>query len=133
MKTLVIESQEQWDALEVVKNKITIDQNFEVKCEIVVKTNLVVDGNAYFNATADFNGNASFNWYADFMGSAYFNGNYLVIRGDMFWAAASMPALPVKNYIERILPPAYQKDHWQDRLSWRFMLRSNFPKSFKEN
>jgi hypothetical protein len=31
-----------------------------------------------------------------------------------------MPTMPEKAYIKRILPPAYQKDHWQDRLGIDF-------------
>ena len=36
--------------------------------------------------------------------------------GDLKWSHASIPRLPEKAYIRRVLPPEWQRDYWQDRL-----------------
>ena len=43
-------------------------------------------------------------------------GDYLIITGDLFWSHASMPKLPERSYIRRVLPHEWQRDYYQERL-----------------
>ena len=43
-------------------------------------------------------------------------GDHLIILGDLKWQLASIPTLPDKYYIRRVVPHEHQRDHWQERL-----------------
>jgi hypothetical protein len=78
--------------------------------------NTDIRGNADFGGSADFRGNTDFGGNADFGGNTYFRGDRLIIMGDMFWSQAHKPEMPERSYINRVLPPWCQRNHWQDRL-----------------
>ena len=43
-------------------------------------------------------------------------GSHLIVLGDLKWQLASMPCLPDKYYIRRVVPHGHQRAHWQERL-----------------
>ena len=82
---------------------IRIDDDVQIECDVpysagVGIAGIVVSGNL------------------DCMGNLDCKGDYLIIMGDLFWSHAHKPSMPTQTYIKRILPPSYQRDHWQERL-----------------
>ena len=79
-----------------------------------------VGGNLYVR------GNLYVGGYLDVGGDLYVRGNLYVggylnvrgnlnVRGDLYWSHASMPkAKEIK--CKRVLPPAWQREYWGDRL-----------------
>ena len=77
-------------------------------------------GDADFGGDADFSGDAVFRVRAFFSGDADFRGDAdfcgdAVFRGDLFWAFPSMPKAE-SILVSRVLPPAWQREYWGDRL-----------------
>lgn len=45
-------------------------------------------------------------------------GHYFVVRKTMYWSHISTPRLPSKFYIKLMMPPSWQRKHYQQRLGF---------------
>ena len=99
-----------------VGGNLDVRGNLEVGGNLYVRGYLVVRSDLDVGGYLEVGGYLVVGGYLDVRGYLYVRGDYLVIAGDLIWSHAAVPLTPGKVYIRRILPPAWQRDHWQDRL-----------------
>jgi len=95
-----------------VRGNLFVRGNLDVGGNLFVRGNLDVGGNLDVRGNLDVGGNL------DVRGYRYGGGKYLIIKGDLFWAQAHKPEMPNKAYINRVLPPAHQRKHFQERFGF---------------
>ena len=94
---------------------IRIEDDLRIECVVPWEVGkeiagIYVTGNLYCGGNLDCRGNL----YC--RGNLDCGGEYFIVMGDLFWPQAHKPKLPEHTYIKRILPPAHQREHWQERL-----------------
>jgi len=100
---------------------IKIEGDCEIKCNIQWRgvgekiTNLSVRG--YLSGGGDLNvgGYLSVGGYLDVGGYLSVGGD-LNVGGNLYWSHASMPTVGGTMSVNHILPPAWQRSHWAERL-----------------
>ena len=110
--------------------KYLINDVYEFLEDVTFLGNVAFDKSAYFSANAYFRGNAYFRANAYFRTNADFRGNRLIVMETMYWSHASIPKLPADYYVKFLMPPAWQKEHYQERLG--FALKGCYEEIKKE-
>ena len=113
MKTTTIKTPDKLLALRNAAGVIEIDHNLVIECDVPwadVGANITgINVGGYLNCGG----------YLYCGGDLNCRGEYFACT-DLYWSHASMPTLPERNFIRRVLPPMWQKNHWQERLGIRF-------------
>lgn len=69
-------------------------------------------GNVRFEEDVIFDG------YLDCRGNLNCEGEHAVVNGTLFWSHASMPNLPEKRFVRLVMPQAWQRAHYRERLGF---------------
>ena len=98
---MIIENLDQLKELQDEDGSVLIKEDCEIKCNVPKSFGLM---SLYCRGNLDCRG--------------YLNcrGEKFIIRRDLYWSHASIPCLPKKTYITRVLPQEWQRDYYQERL-----------------
>ena len=105
----IINSTDELLALRDKSGTIKIEGHLKITCDIPHSVGQDISG-------LDVGGYLEVGGYIYVGGNLYVGGQYLIVLGDLFWSHASKPNLPEKHYIKRVLPQAWQREYFQDRL-----------------
>ena len=125
MKTTTIKTPDKLLALRNAAGVIEIDHNLVIECDVPwadVGANITgINVGGYLNCGGYLycGGDLNCGGYLYCGGDLNCRGEYFACT-DLYWSHASMPTLPERNFIRRVLPPMWQKNHWQERLGIRF-------------
>jgi len=109
--TIVIKSAKELLNLRDNTGAVKCEGNMRIECDIGFSDGVQVSS-INVRGCLDVRGNLFVRGYL------YVGGKYLIIKGDLFWAQAHKPEMPNKAYINRVLPPAHQRKHFQERFGF---------------